>query len=109
MIAIDVGAHIGYYTRLFAKLVGKHRKVYAFDPIPETVAILEYSTTTSPCVSLYNVAVLDKEETVTLYQSANSGANSLWSMNTRGRPVGSVLVKTTSLDKILIPLLGDVR
>src|SRR5215510_7214671 len=62
MIAIDVGAHIGYYTRLFAKLVGKHGKVYAFEPNPETFAILECNTKTFPCVTRFNVAVLDKEE-----------------------------------------------
>jgi len=109
MIAVDVGAHIGYYTRLFAKLVGKHGKVYAFEPNPETFAILEHNTKAFPNVDRFNAAVLDKEEFAVFYQSANSGANSLWSTNTRGQPTGSILVRTTTLDKVLVPLLGNVQ
>lgn len=32
---VDVGAHIGYYTLLFAKLVGKTGQVWAFEAWPE--------------------------------------------------------------------------
>ncbi len=36
MIAIDVGAHLGFFTRLAALLVGKRGKVLAIEPIPYT-------------------------------------------------------------------------
>lgn len=35
-IAIDIGAHVGYFTLLFRLLVGRAGVVYAFEPMPDT-------------------------------------------------------------------------
>jgi hypothetical protein len=41
MIAYDIGAHVGFYTLLFSRIVRPHGKVYAFEPLPENIQFLQ--------------------------------------------------------------------
>lgn len=41
--AIDVGAHIGFFTMHMASAVGPSGRVYAFEPLPANAALLERS------------------------------------------------------------------
>jgi FkbM family methyltransferase len=41
MTVIDIGAHIGYYTLLFAKCVGPNGRIIAFEPLPANFKLLE--------------------------------------------------------------------
>ena len=43
-VVFDVGAHLGYYTLLAARLVGPMGQVHAFEPTPATHALLMTNT-----------------------------------------------------------------
>lgn len=40
-VVIDIGANIGYFTTLFAKIVGENGKVYAFEPTNHYYSVLK--------------------------------------------------------------------
>ena len=40
MVCWDVGAHVGFYTLLFAELVGPQGRVFAFEPLPRNLDFL---------------------------------------------------------------------
>jgi FkbM family methyltransferase len=40
MIVVDLGANVGWYTLIAAKLVGNNGKVYSFEPDPDNCALL---------------------------------------------------------------------
>lgn len=40
MVCWDVGAHVGFYTLLFAELVGPKGRVFAFEPVSSNLALL---------------------------------------------------------------------
>ena len=54
--AIDVGANIGVYTKRFSDLVGPTGRVIAFEPIPETFALL---TSNMELLRVQNVTLLN--------------------------------------------------
>ena len=56
-IVIDIGANIGYYTLLFARLVGNTGKVYSFEPDPRNCLLLEKNIQ----INDYNNIVLEKK------------------------------------------------
>lgn len=55
--AIDVGAHVGSYTKFFAKMVGKSGTVSAFEPNPYVFHILKKQTKNMNNVHLHQMAV----------------------------------------------------
>jgi FkbM family methyltransferase len=69
MTILDIGANIGFYTKLFSKLVGKHGKVYAFEPDDLNFKYLQVTTETLDNVILEKSAVGEKSEKIRLYIS----------------------------------------
>jgi FkbM family methyltransferase len=55
---IDIGANVGHYTKRFSELVGPRGRVIAFEPVPNTFALLAANVVLLPVanVSLLNLA-----------------------------------------------------
>jgi FkbM family methyltransferase len=62
----DVGANVGYYTTQFSDWAGEHGKVVAFEPIPASFAALREQADGRPNVQLLNLALGDRDETMTI-------------------------------------------
>lgn len=71
-IIVDIGAHIGYFTRLAAKHVGKKGYVYAFEPDSENRSLLEKNSARYGNVFVYGAAITDREGRVPFYHVTGS-------------------------------------
>jgi len=69
MTVLDIGAHIGYYTRLFSQLVGPLGTVIAFEPHPIHFRFLQKNCGTLTNAVLVNKAVGNENRTITLYDA----------------------------------------
>jgi len=72
MIVVDVGAHIGYFTRLFSKLVGAEGAVFSFEPDPYNFSLLQKNTVRLNNVTILNAAVSDRDGMIDFYEVEDS-------------------------------------
>src|SRR5271165_6466052 len=63
MVVLDIGAHVGFFTLMFARAVGGNGAVFAFEPIPLTFAILKQNLALNgiDTVEAINVAASDHD------------------------------------------------
>jgi FkbM family methyltransferase len=69
-VCLDVGANIGWYTTLMQMLVGSAGEIHAFEPVPETFAILKDNVAANEnpgSVILNNIALGDRTGEVTMH------------------------------------------
>jgi len=94
---IDIGANIGYFTTLLAKLVGPKGKVFAFEPDPRNFSLLQRTIERNGWshVVAEQKAVSNKAGEFTLYQHKAWSANSL----TQDECVSTVKVQVVALDE----------
>ena len=79
-IVVDIGANIGYFTLIFARLVGEKGKVFAFEPEPNNFNLLKKNIEINGYknVNLINKAVSNKSGKIKLYiDNVNYGGHSL--------------------------------
>ena len=95
MTVVDAGAHIGYYTRLFARLAGAGGKVNAFEPQPDNFALLARNAV-RPNVVRCAAAVGASSGAATLHLSPGSSNHSLHAGYTESR--GTIAVEQVALD-----------
>ncbi len=68
-VVLDIGANIGFYTKILSALVGENGKVYAFEPDKTNYSNLIRNAGHLKNVEFHNKAVSDKTGTITLYHS----------------------------------------
>lgn len=105
MVFIDAGAHVGYYTLLASKLVGKKGKVIAYEPSEHNYEVLKKNVETNNLenVDFYQYAVSEKDGTATFWLSEISTEdNSLFkdTNSAEGLTVKSVKLDTHVKHKV---------
>ena len=100
-VVIDIGAHIGYFTLLFAKLVGPEGKVFSFEPEPKNFELLTKNIEINNYDNVITESkiVSDKNEKCTLYTfETSSGANRIYKPNENAN-TKPIEVDSISLDE----------
>ncbi len=98
-VVIDVGAHVGYYTKLFSELAGPSGKVIAVEAHPENQEILRYNLQGRKNVEMLGIAAAASDGVATLHVSAGSSNHSL--VSGYGNSQSVVTTPTRSLDSVL--------
>lgn len=71
-VVVDVGAHIGYFTRLFSSLAGSSGRIFAFEADADNFGLLKSNTELCRNVVLTRAAVSSVEGSVPFYHVAGS-------------------------------------
>ncbi len=102
---IDVGANIGHYTKRFSELVGVSGRVIAFEPVPETFALLaanlqEFSNVN---VTLINAAASDSTGLVGMsVPTFDTGLRNFYQAQLSSSPDSNFRVLTLSIENLNI-------
>jgi len=102
---IDIGANIGYFTLILAKLVGPTGKVFAFEPDPRNISLLKKNIEINKYenVTIIPKAVSNVNGKCTLYTSQDSfGQNRIYEpKKTRNQEFIPIEAETISLDDFI--------
>jgi len=96
-VVFDVGAHVGYHTLRFARLVGREGRVFAFEPHPGNYRLLRRNVERRalPQVTLIPQAVSDAPGRQRFHETPLSMGHSLWPLKEH---TGRLDVPRASLD-----------
>lgn len=97
MIAVDIGAHVGYYTLLAARAVGDEGKVFCFEPEPSNYILLLKNIEENNCNNVVPVqkAVTNTTGSIKLFMAKDPSGHSIRSDNPHQK---AIVVDSTTLD-----------
>jgi FkbM family methyltransferase len=101
MIVLDVGANIGYYSLVSAKIVGNKGKVYAFEPEPNNFNLLLKNIKVNNYENIIpvNMAASNKNGNAQLFLDKNNFGNQSLASKNVPECRGVIAIKTITLDK----------
>lgn len=97
---LDVGAHIGLYSAIFARLVGSGGRVFAFEPTPDTRTVLKRTIRLNRCEGIVEVraeAVSNVSDRTTFFDTGVAGSNAN-TLVKDGRSRGEYAVDVVTVD-----------
>jgi FkbM family methyltransferase len=100
-IILDVGAQVGLYSMLATRHIGENGRVFAFEPSPETVALLKRHLNNNGMndrVEIVQAAVGPEEGEVTFYMAGTHPSNTLAPTTTDPVKLTPVTVKAVTVD-----------
>jgi len=108
-VVIDIGANIGYYTLIFAKLVGDSGKVFAFEPEPTNFALLKKNVDVNGYrnVVLIRKGISNKTGKTTLYLADDNISHTL--IGKRGNQREPIEIDTVRLDEYFKDYDGKIN
>lgn len=98
-VAVDVGANVGYFTLLMARLVGSDGQVHSIEALPSTVRHLRHNVAINSWtdkVIIHDVACSDLQGTTEVFRAKSIGNSSTQRV---GRSEG--VVRSDTLDHLL--------
>jgi FkbM family methyltransferase len=108
-VVLDIGANIGYFTLLFARIVGPTGSVYAFEPEPRNFELLSKNVEINSYqnVTLVPKAVSNCRGSGELHLcDTNPGMHSLYSLSKSTRSVDVDIIR---LDDYFANYDGKIR
>ncbi len=102
MTVLDIGAHIGFFTRVFSKLVGPKGQVIAIEADPENFSFLEKNTLKLKNAQKFLIAASDKIGIIDFYHCGEkSGCHSTLKNIPLNFKTEKISVPATDLDSLL--------
>jgi FkbM family methyltransferase len=108
MVVFDLGANIGYYATMMAKLVGETGKVYAVEPSKANFHLLNLNiklNNAEPIVDLFNVGISNETGVGDFYESEKSNWHTFYPKVHSGSDTESLVDKAPV--KVPIITVGD--
>lgn len=97
---VDIGANIGYYALMEARLVGQRGKVYAIEPVPHNMKLLEDSVRLNNYgnIEMFPLSIGQNNGTATFYLSDHPNWSSFYPPR---KIIGKIDVEVVNLDSFL--------